>query len=457
MLVSSAPFYVFLAAVCSLYWLAGRWRPLQLAILALANLFFLAHFSLIYLGLPVAALIDFLVGLGLGRWANRDIRRLLLGISVAVNVGLLASLKLLPVLTGSRWQWLLPLSLSFYCFQSLTYTIDLYLGEMEAGPTRNLVTYLCGALFFPSMTAGPIPRMGNLLGQLASPFELSAEDGARALLLIGIGLVKKLLIADYLANNLVGRVFDTPALYSSSEILIAVYGYALQLFFDFSGYTDIARGAALLMGIQLPENFRRPYLAVNAAEFWRRWHITFSEWLRDYLFDFFPKRRRFPVLSYSYAFLLTMMLGGLWHGISWCFLIWGALHGLALGVVFAWKRRRAVPSPAWWPKLLGGIVTFHYVCFTWIFFRAGTLSNALAILRGLTSWTWSLSNITLAFAGVMVLAAIAHSLPPRWFEGATRVTAKAPFWVQGIAMAGVVLLIQALAGRGSALFVYGNF
>jgi len=457
MLLSSAPFYVFLAAVCLLYWLASRRRSLQLAILALANLFFLAHFSLIYLGLPVAALIDFFVGIGLGRATGRIARRALVGLSITVNVGLLATLKLLPVLTGSRWQWLLPLSLSFYCFQSLTYTIDLYLGEIEAGPVRNPLTYLAGALFFPSMTAGPIPRMGNLLGQLSAPFEPDAESGAQALLLIGIGLVKKLLIADYLANNLVARVFDAPALYSSSEILIAIYGYALQLFFDFSGYTDIARGAALLLGIELPENFRRPYLAVNIAEFWRRWHITFSEWLRDYLFDFFPKRRKFPVLSYSYAFLLTMMLGGLWHAISWCFLIWGALHGLALSVVFAWKRRRAVPSPRLWPRLLGGLITFHYVCFTWIFFRAGTLPNALAILRGLGSLTWPAVNITPAFVGVMIFAAIAHCFPPNWFEKATRLTAKAPFWVQGVAMAGLILAIQTLAGRGAAPFVYGNF
>jgi len=455
MLVSSAPFYAFLAVVCLLYWLANRRRLLQLAVLAIANLFFLAHFSLIYLALPVAAFVDFLVGLGLGSSQRPAVRRLLLGISLLVNVGLLAILKVVPLVNGSRWQWLLPLSLSFYCFQSLTYTIDLYLGEMA--PARNPMTYVSGALFFPSMTAGPIPRMGNLLGQLSQPFNLDAEDGARALLLIGTGLVKKLLIADYLANNLVARVFDTPALYSSSEILIATYGYALQLFFDFSGYTDIARGAALLLGIKLPENFRQPYLAVNVAEFWRRWHITFSEWLRDYLFDFFPKRRKFPVLSYSYAFLLTMMFGGLWHGISWCFLIWGALHGLALGVVFAWKRRRVVPSPSLWPKLLGGLITFHFVCFAWIFFRAGTMTNALAILRGLGALTWSIANITPTLAGVLVLAAIFHCLPSGWFDQATRVTAKTPFWVQGIAMAGLVLLIQTLAGRGSAPFVYGNF
>jgi D-alanyl-lipoteichoic acid acyltransferase DltB (MBOAT superfamily) len=455
MLVSAAPFFVFLIIVCLVYWAAARSRRLQLAVLVAANLFFLARFSLIYLALPLAASVDFLVGLGFSRWQTPRTRRILLGISLALNLGLLAGLKLFPLLTAGRFGWLFPLSLSFYCFQSLTYTIDLYFGEAQ--PTRNYAAYLTSALFFPSMTAGPIPRQGKLLEQLSKPFALSTEDGGRALLLIGVGLVKKLLIADYLANNLVGRVFDTPALYSSVEILVGVYGYALQLFFDFSGYTDIAMGAALLLGIALPENFRQPYLSVNVADFWRRWHITFSNWLRDYLFDVLPKRRKHPWLSYSYAFLITFTLGGLWHGISWNFLIWGVLHGLALGVVFGWKLRRKIPSPYWWAKALGVLITFHFVCFTWIFFRATTFENALSILRGLGALTWSTGNLTPVVLGVLLLAAVLHSLPTNWFELSAGVAARAPFWVQGLAMAALILLIQTLAGRGSAPFVYGNF
>ena len=455
MLVSAAPFFVFLVAVCLLYWAAAGSRRLRLVVLVGANLFFLARFSLVYLALPLAASADYFVGLGLGRFQRKTTRRLLLGISLAVNLGLLTGLKLLPLLTAGRLAWLFTLSLSFYCFQSLTYTIDLYFGEMR--PTPSYLAYLASALFFPSMTAGPIPRQRKLLDQLARPFALSAEDGGRALLLISVGLVKKLLIADYLANNLVNRVFDTPPLYSSVETLVAVYAYALQLFFDFSGYTDIAMGAALLLGIRLPENFRQPYLAVNVAEFWRRWHITFSEWLRDYLFDVLPKRRKHPLLSYSYAFLVTFALGGLWHGISRNFLIWGVLHGLALGVVFAWKLKRKFPSPHWWAKLLGGFITFHFVCFTWIFFRASSLENALAILRGLGALTWPTENLTPLILGVLVLAAMIHSLPPRWFDVSAGVAARMPFWAQGLAMAALVLLIQTLAGRGSAPFVYGNF
>ena len=190
MLVSAAPFFVFLIAICLLYWSAGASRRLQLAVLAAANLFFLARFSLIYLALPLATSMDFFIGLGLGKSKNAGLRRLLVGLSLLLNLGLLATLKLIPLVTAGRFGWLLPLSLSFYCFQSLTYTIDLYREEIPA--TRNYLAYLASALFFPSMTAGPIPRMGKLLEQFARPFTFTAEDGGRALLLIGVGLVKKL-------------------------------------------------------------------------------------------------------------------------------------------------------------------------------------------------------------------------------------------------------------------------
>ncbi len=464
MLVSTAPFFVYLAAVCLLAWLTRSRPRLQAAVLVLANLFFLAKFSLVYLALPVAATFDFLIAQAIRASDEKLARRLLLMASLVLNLSLLALLKVFPLLAAAgamkSLAWLLPLSLSFYCFQSLTYTIDIYRGEAE--PTTNWLGYLAVALFFPVVTAGPIPRTAKLLKQLAARVALTESTAARALLLIAIGLVKKLLIADFLANNLVSRVFDTPALYSSVEILAGVYGYALQLFFDFSGYTDIAIAAGLLLGFELPENFNRPYLSVNVAEFWRRWHISFSQWLRDYLFDPLPKRRKWPVLSYSYAFLITMALGGLWHGLSWNFLIWGLLHGAALGIVFAWSRWKQqrlgrAHQPAWWGKLLGGLLTFHFVCFAWIFFRATTLSNAIGILRGIGEFSCSTGNLTPLLLGIMVLAAILHSLPPKCFDLTALWVARAPFWVQGLALAGLVLLIQTLAGRGSAPFVYGNF
>jgi alginate O-acetyltransferase complex protein AlgI len=469
MLVSTAPFFVFLAAVCLVCWLTQRWPRVRLLALVVANLFFLAKFSLIYLALPVATSFDFLIGLAIGATpasssSEKMTRRILLSASVVLNLALMGSLKAMPLMVASgamkSLAWLLPLSLSFYCFQSLTYTIDIYRGETE--PTRDWLSYMGVGLLFPVMTAGPIPRTGKLLKQLAARVQLTDAVAGRALLLIAVGLVKKLLIADYIANNLVNRVFDTPTLYSSVEILVGVYGYALQLFFDFSGYTDIAIAAGLLLGFELPENFRRPYLSVNVAEFWRRWHISFSEWLRDYLFDVLPKRRKWPVLSYGYAFLITMALGGLWHGLSWTFLIWGVMHGLALGVVFAWtqwkvKRWGRNAAVSWWGRVLGWVLTFNYVCLAWVFFRATSVGNALEILRGIGDWTFAVGNLTPVLLGVLVVAAVAHSLPVKGFDVAAGWAGRAPFWAQGLAMAALVLLIETLAGRGSAPFVYGNF
>lgn len=464
MLVSTAPFFVYLAIVCLLFWTTQSRPRLRLVVLVAANLFFLAKFSLVYLALPIAATFDFLIGQAIRSTEEKSARRLLLTASIVLNLSLLATLKVFPLLTAAgsmkSLAWLLPLSLSFYCFQSLTYTIDIYRGEAE--PTTDWLSYMGVAIFFPVVTAGPIPRSAKLLKQLAARVKLDEATAARALLLIAIGLVKKLLIADYLANNLVNRVFDTPTLYSSVEILAGVYGYALQLFFDFSGYTDIAIAAGLLLGFELPENFKRPYLSVNVAEFWRRWHISFSEWLRDYLFDVLPKRRKWPVLSYGYAFLITFALGGLWHGLSWTFFIWGLLHGLALGVVFAWtqwkiKRRGRNAPVSWWGRALGGLLTFNYVCFAWIFFRATSVGNAMEILRGIGDLSTAAGNLTPLLLGIMLIAAILHSLPAKWFDLSALWAARIPFWLQGLAMAGLVLLIQTLAGRGSAPFVYGNF
>ena len=283
---------------------------------------------------------------------------------------------------------------------------------------------------------------------------------ARAFLLIGTGLVKKLLIADYLADNLVNRVFDTPALYSGLENLVGVYGYALQLFFDFSGYTDLAMGIALLLGIKIPENFRLPYLSVNLQDFWKRWHISFSSWLTDYLFESLPKSRVWLRVSYCSAFLVTFLLGGLWHGIAWTFVIWGLLHGLGLSVVFLWvrwRKARGVGKGSVWGRVIGGLITFHFVCFAWIFFRAENVPQALDVLRQISAHTVSAENLSGRVLLVLVAAAVLHCIPQTFFERLEKLATKLPFWVQGGALAALVLVIQNLAGKGSAPFVYGKF
>src|SRR5580692_4117047 len=372
MLLTTAAYFSFLGAVFFAFWLAARYRLGALAVVLFANYFFYARWDLAYLFIiPAASTCDFLIGQALHRSTRPGLRRLLVALSIGLNVGLIASVKYFTVLP-----WVLPLALSFYGFQSLTYTIDIY--RRDAQPAGSYLAYLASASFFPTTVAGPITRLSTLWPQWSKREMLTAQDGGKALFLIGLGLVKKLLIADFLAEALVNRVFDLPNLYSGAEVLAGVYGYALQLYYDFSGYTDIAIGSALLLGITLPRNFNRPYAAQNISDFWRRWHISFSNWLRDYLYFSLPGlRSRWKVFAYL-NLVITMVLGGLWHGASWTFLVWGAWHGVGLAGHRWWQalRGKRTPSPAAWARFGRGFLTFHFVLIGWIFFRASSLDTA---------------------------------------------------------------------------------
>ena len=346
MLLSSSTYFVFLIAVFLLYWPVSRVRTLTLAVVLFANYFFYAKWDLFYLALiPAVSSCDYVFGLGLQYSQRPFVRRLLVTASIVMNIGMLASVKYMPfflenwsAVTGRptpEWHWTLPISLSFYVFQALTYTIDLY--RHDAKGTRSYLAHLAAVSFFPTILAGPITRVSTLIDQFEKPKTLEASAGGRALFLIGMGLMKKLLIADFLGANLVNRVFDFPNLYSGAETLVAVYAYAFQIYYDFSGYTDIAIGSAMLLGIRLPQNFNAPYAAENVADFWRRWHITFSNWLRDYLYFSLPGKRS-KVMPY-FNLIITMVIGGLWHGASWTFVMWGALHGVGLAAVRLWQLK----------------------------------------------------------------------------------------------------------------------
>jgi alginate O-acetyltransferase complex protein AlgI len=357
-------------------------------------------------------------------------------------------------LQPSRWDWLFPLSLSFYAFQSLTYTIDIY--RRDAPASSTYLGYMAAASFFPTIQAGPITRPAEILKQLTRKFDLAPADGSRALFLIVFGLLKKLLIADYLAGNLVNRVFDTPNLYSGMENLAAVYVYSLQLYYDFSGYTDIARGCGLLLGVRLPINFDRPYTSVNMADFWRRWHITFSNWLRDYLYFSLPGKRTriWPYLN----LVITMVLGGLWHGATWPFAIWGLLHGSALAVTRgwqAWRGRR--PKAGLASRAIRIFCTYQFVCLTWVFFRSPTAGVATDILKRIGSLTFSLQNVSTGVILVSLLGAAGQAVPKSWYERGVNLFGRTPFYVQAAAMALAVAAIQLWAGRGAAPFVYTRF
>jgi len=274
-----------------------------------------------------------------------------------------------------------------------------------------------------------------------------------------MGLTKKLLVADYLAQNLINRVFDFPNLYSGTEVLVSVYGYALQLYYDFSGYTDIAIGSALLLGIQLPINFKRPYAAVNIADFWRRWHITLSNWLRDYLYFSLPGlRSKWKVFAYT-NLVITMVIGGLWHGAGWTFVVWGALHGVGLAVVRLWQSVHGKPAGPPQParRFASIFLTFHYVAFAWIFFRAPSVEGAVTMLSRIASGTVSFANVSGSFWMVLAIAFTGHYLPDRWYAASLNLYVRAPFYAQAAALAALVVGLQYVATTGATPFIYNRF
>ena len=466
MQLTSPEYFVLLALVFFLYWFVRRTGKLAVAAVLAANYFFYATWHPIYLGLvPLAATCDFFLGRAIAGHRPGTARRFFVSLSILLNCSLILSSRYVPFLLDpltaahpgiAQMEWLLPLSLSFYAFQAMTYTIDIYRGDAE--PAKSILSYLASVSFFPTIIAGPITRVAKLLPQVENnALRLSAEDGGRALFLIGLGLMKKLLIADYLGENLVNRVFDFPKLYSGAETLLAAYGYTFQLYYDFSGYTDIALGSALLLGITLPANFNQPYKAINVADFWRRWHISLSNWLRDYLFFSLPGQRSKwrPYLN----LFITFTIGGLWHGANWTFIVWGALHGTGLAVVRGLQalRGKRKPNPGPLLRVVSIVVTFHFVALTWVFFRAATIGTALDVLRQIDSGSVAFTNVTSGFWMVLAIAVLAHYVPGSWYKASLNVFTRMPAPVQAMALAALVLGIRYVAATGSAPFIYGKF
>jgi alginate O-acetyltransferase complex protein AlgI len=454
MLPTSPEYYCIPGLLFFGFWLV-RARPVAVGLVLAVNLLFYAKWGAIYLLLvPGAATCDFFLARAIYN-ASHGLKRVLVTLSLCINIGLIVLCRYMP-----ETEILLPLSLSFYAFQALTYTIDVYRGEEK--PLPSYLQYLTSVTFFPTIVAGPITRVAVLARQWKwKGVILTGEEGSRALFLIGLGLFKKFLIADYLANNLVNRVFDLPTLYSGGDVLAAVYGYAFQLYYDFSGYSDIAIGSALLLGIRLPANFNLPYRATNIADFWRRWHITFSNWLRDYLYFALPgpRTRVMPYLN----LIITMMVGGLWHGANRTFLIWGALHGTALAVCRLWQvwRKRTARKPGLsLSRLAAGLLTFHFVLFAWIFFRAATVETAWKILgqiASLQNLRFSFDNVTPGFMAVLLAGAFGHFIPRGWHDTGVIWFARTPALLQAASLTALVVAIQMVSATGAAPFIYSKF
>jgi len=353
---------------------------------------------------------------------------------------------------------LLPLGISFYSFQIIALGIDVYRGEIEAPQTFG--RYLLFVSFFPQLIAGPILRGREFLPQLARGGQLDGERTRRGLWLIAAGLAKKVILADFLLSPLVNGVYANPGVSSAPVHLIATYSFAFQIYFDFSGYTDMARGMACLLGFELPYNFQEPYLSRNPAEFWRRWHMTLSRWLRDYLYIPLGGNRGGAGRTYA-NLMLTMLLGGLWHGAGWNFVIWGGLHGLLLAVHRRFGGRRQAPEARFragdvWRVFL----QFHAVCLLWIFFRASSFDDALAILERLLTGSYVGAWPVLP-ALVVILCFTLHVAERQTRIHLPRIRAALGDGARGrsleAAAFGVVLSLAILAGGTGAEFIYFQF
>jgi D-alanyl-lipoteichoic acid acyltransferase DltB (MBOAT superfamily) len=487
MLFNSPLYGVFLLGTWAVFWLLRRARLPRALFLTVASYVFYFYgtwdaakdepvplspiaWSVLCLGvILVGSTIDFQVGRALAVAKSRAARNALLLTSVVYYLGVLAVFKywnfaadtLAAIFAAagahvspSHLRLVLPFGISFFTFETMSYTIDVWRGELP--PARKYLDYLLFVCFFPHLVAGPIVRPHQMLPQLAAEPRIDVAMQARGLLRIATGLAKKIIIGDFLAQAIVNRVFSTPERFTALEVLLAVYGYAVQIYADFSGYSDVAIGSAALFGYELPENFDAPYVSKNLQEFWHRWHISLSTWLRDYLYKPLGGSRRGTWATYR-NLMITMVLGGLWHGASWNFVIWGTLHGGALAVTRMWQRAHGEKAPTALGSVVATVATFHFVCLAWIFFRAPTFSHATLAIAQIARGGWSLEHVTPKILAAIGAAMALHFLPKGWETRAREAFAQRPALVQGLVLAGVAIVLHLAASAKPEPFVYGQF
>jgi alginate O-acetyltransferase complex protein AlgI len=472
MLFHSIQFLLFLPIVLLGYWGAVERPTLRKVILVVASLIFYMAWNpapvVLVLYLTV---VDWAAGHGLAAASSARVRKGLLALSIINNLGALVLFKYADWLThlfvdaaavfGVKLAYrplglLLPIGLSFLVFQGMSYTIDVYRRELAG--RRSLLDVLVFMTFFPHIVAGPIVRAADFLPQVDVRPRCDDDTGGRALARIVVGLFKKLVIADYLQTNLVDRVFADPAAHTGIDVIAGVVGYTLQIYYDFSAYSDIAIGTAALFGYSLKENFDKPYLAPNLFEFWRRWHISLNTWLRDYLYVPLGGNRsgRARIL---FNLFLTMLLAGAWHGADNRFVVWGALHGLALCAtrIVWWVVGR--PAPALVRTVVSTSFTFLVVVELRIVFRASDLGHALAVFRA-QGEHWSAADAPsfgLPVAAALVAAVVGHLLPHRAFHWAAGLFARAPLPVRVALLVIAAVVMGRVAGAEAQPFIYSRF
>jgi alginate O-acetyltransferase complex protein AlgI len=529
-------FWVFFAFVMGGFSLVYKHTARRNVFLFAVSLFFYYKTSGFYfIILLFSTVVDFVIGWAIYTNKVKWQRQFLVALSVLVNLMVLGYFKyayfvvdFLHDLTGieltvinsfALWtnqavgtnfvfeKILLPVGISFFTFQTISYSVDIYRGHVK--PVRNILDFGFYVSFFPQLVAGPIVRASEFIPQIHQPYQLSKQRAGLAVFWILNGLLKKLFLADYLAVQFIDRVFDNPQLYSGFETMSALFGYSLQVYADFSGYTDVAIGIAMLLGFTLPKNFNSPYKASSVADFWRRWHLSLSTWLRDYLYIPLGGNRKGSIASYVIVFIffvmialiagnssltlilsgifalgsfamryspvvakwvntninlmLTMILGGLWHGASWNFVTWGTLNGIGLVVYKNWKKVSPwADKKKWYNRAIGLILTLTFITFTRAWFRSPTWNGAIELLTKITN-DFGMDTVAGVVTGnwkffsVMLLGYIIHWIPGRYKSQLQHKVAHAPVWILYVLVLLSTLVIYQILSAEVQPFIYFAF
>jgi alginate O-acetyltransferase complex protein AlgI len=475
-LLNSAFFFYYFAIFLLLYLAVGRSKEGRVAVFTVFSLYFFYKACGMYVGLVIlSAIVDF----NLSRWIYEAEeprkRKGILILSIVLNLGLLFTFKYTDFFIGivndvtkgdiPLLKLLLPIGISFYTFENLSYTVDVYRREFK--PVDNFMDYLFFLSFFPKLMMGPIVRAHDFIPQISQPYVLDKEDIGRGMYLIMAGLFKKMVISDFINQNFVQYIFDDPSKHTGLECLLGVYGYALIIYCDFSGYSDIAIGIARWTGFKIPPNFDSPYQSSNITEFWRRWHISLSSWLRDYLYIPLGGNRKGKVRQFV-NLALTMLIGGFWHGANWNFIFWGAMHGGALAVDkvrLDWLKKHGGGTTGWISTIMkigGIIITFHFVCFCWVFFKASTFQDAWSLLHQVAYdfqpevWLELYNGYTAVF-WVMVLGFVLHFLPKRTELFAEQALTKVPVVASVVIMVAFFWMLIQVKSSETMMPIYLQF
>ena len=486
LLFSSGLFLFLFLGFSFVYMLLRRHlQPRLLFVTLFSYYFYYKSSGLYFFLLAIVTVSDYLIARRIQTLADRSLtekgkerclrrrRKWLVALSLMIDLGLLGYFKYTNFFAGmvSRmldfnfqpWDIFLPVGISFFTFQSLSYTIDVYRGNLK--PLPRLLDYAFYVSFFPQLVAGPIVRASDFAPQIRKPVVITPDMFARGVYFIIIGLFKKAVISDYISLNFVDRIFDNPTLYSGMENLLGIYGYALQIYCDFSGYSDMAIGIALLLGFRFPLNFNAPYRATSITDFWRRWHISLSTWIRDYIYISLGGNRKGKLRQYI-NLILTMLLGGLWHGASLNFIVWGGMHGVALAAHKLFSQEILHHARSYCPrgirKWVAILLTFHFVCFTWIFFRQTSFSAGQTMLLRIFSdfhaelWLQIASGYKYVLA-FMAFGFLTHFLPDAWQERIIAALRRCNVVVCALLLTAVIYIVIQIKSSTIQPFIYFQF